>query len=235
MCPYWEGEAQNGSVRNLLSVNKQIHDEAENLLYSRNTLFFKNAFDLDRVGVFLDTLSPTARSRIRSVGFEVFFFVHSQSGVPKRCLKQYEQAGKLLAQKLPRWEGMVFYLDPRFYFPDIADADDHVGGRELSARGVLYLASIANKLRKDVVFHPTPFVNQHALVDREAERLLMATTATGHGYSSTAVAAAATAAAAAAAASASTSANSSSALSMHMPMVMLPHRPAVEPYAGLIF
>ena len=165
MCPSWEGE--NGSVRALLSVNRQIHNEAEDLLYSRNTLFFKNAFDLDRVGVLLDNMSATARNRIRSVGFEVFFFVHSQ---PKRSLKQYEQAGRLLSQRLRSWEAVVFYLDPRFYFPD-ADADDVVGGRELAARGVLYLASVASKLRKEVVFHPTPFVNRHALV--EAQRLLM--------------------------------------------------------------
>lgn len=168
MCPSWEGE--NGNVRTLLSVNRQIHNEAEDLLYSRNTLFFKNAFDLDRAGVLLDNMSNTARNRIRSVGFEVFFFVHSQSGVPKRSLKQYEHAGRLLAQKLPQWERIVFYLDPRFYFPD-ADADDVVGGRELAARGVLYLVSVASKLQKEVTFHPTPFVNRHALV--EAQRLLM--------------------------------------------------------------
>lgn len=59
MCPSWVG--QDGTARNLLSVNRQIHDEAEDFLYSRYTLFLLNSFDLDRLGAFLDTLSATAR------------------------------------------------------------------------------------------------------------------------------------------------------------------------------
>lgn len=163
MCPSWANN--DGTARKLLSLNRQIHDEAEDFLYSHNTLFFTNSFDLDRIGDFLDTMSATACSRIRSIGFEVFFFVHSQTGVPKRSLKQYQQAGRLLMQKLPRWETIVFYLDPRFYFPTAT-----VGGRELSARGVLYLATVFGNMGKEVVFHPTPFVNRNAL--DEAQRLL---------------------------------------------------------------
>lgn len=163
MCPSWVGE--DGTARKLLSVNRQIHDEAEDFLYSRNTLFFKNSFDLDHMGDFLDTMSATARSRIRSIGFEVFFFVHTQTGVPKRSLKQYEQAGRLMMQKLPRWETVIFYLDPRFYFPSAT-----VGGRELSARGVLYLATIIGNMGKEVVFYPTPLLSRHVL--EEAQRLL---------------------------------------------------------------
>lgn len=163
MCPSWVGE--DGTTRKLLRVNRLIHDEAEDFLYSRNTLFFRNSFDLDHLGGFLDTLSETARSRIRSVGFEVFFFVHSQTGVPKRTLKQYEQAGRLLHEKLPRWSSVLFYLDPRFYYPSAT-----VGSHELSARGVLYLATRFGAMRKEVHFFPVPSIHRHVM--DEAQRLL---------------------------------------------------------------
>lgn len=163
MSPSWVGE--DGTTRKLLRVNRRIHDEAEDFLYSHNTLFFRNSFDLDRLGDFLDMLSETARNRIRSVGFEVFFFVHSQTGVPKRTLKQYETAGRLLQEKLPRWSSVLFYLDPRFYYPSAA-----VGGRELSARGVLYLATRFGAMRKEVHFFPVPPVHRHVMED--AQRLL---------------------------------------------------------------
>lgn len=170
MCPSWVGE--NGKVRNLLSVNRQLHDEVEDYLYSHNTLFFLNSFNLDQLGVFLDTLSATARSRIRSVGFEVFFFVHSQTGVPKRLLKEYERAVRVLREKLPRWESVVFYLDPRFYFPA-----GSVGGRELSARGVWYLARVFGALRLDVRFVALPAIHRHVM--DEALGGLMKTRARG--------------------------------------------------------
>lgn len=149
MCPSWVGE--DGTAAKLLSVNHQIHDEAEDYLYSRNTLFFRNSFDLDQLGGFLDTLSSTARNRIRSVGFEVYFFVHTQMGVPKRTLRQYERAARLLAAKLPAWSHVLFYLDPRFYYPSAA-----VGGRERAARGVLDLAARFGPLCGDVTFYPLP-------------------------------------------------------------------------------
>lgn len=163
MCPSWVGE--DGTTRKLLRVNRLIHDEAEDFLYSRNTLFFRNSFDLNHLGAFLDTLSETARSRIRSVGFEVFFFVHSQTGVPKTTLKQYEQAGRLLHEKLPRWSSVLFYLDPRFYYPSVS-----VGSHELSARGVLYLATRFGAMRKDMHFFPLPPIHRHVM--DEAQRLL---------------------------------------------------------------
>ncbi|EAW12803.1 uncharacterized protein ACLA_012310 [Aspergillus clavatus NRRL 1] len=163
MCPSWVG--QDGTARSLLSVNRQIHDEAEDFLYSRNTLFFLNSFDLNRLGAFLDTLSATARSRIRSVGFEICFFVHSQTGVPKRTFKEYERAARLLAEKLPRWSSVFFYLAPRFYYPSAC-----VGGRELSARGVLYLATVFGALRKDMHFFPLPSMHRHIM--DEAQRLV---------------------------------------------------------------
>ncbi|KAF7171174.1 hypothetical protein CNMCM5623_003586 [Aspergillus felis] len=163
MCPSWVG--QDGTARNLLSVNRQIHDEAEDFLYSRHTLFFLNSFDLSRLGAFLDTLSETARSRIRSVGFEICFFVHSQTGVPKRLLKDYERAGRLLMEKLPQWSSVFFYLDPRFYYPSAS-----VGGRELSARGVLYLATVFGAMKKDLHFFPLPSIHRHVM--DEAQRLL---------------------------------------------------------------
>lgn len=160
MCPSWVGE--DGTTRKLLRVNRLIHDEAEDFLYSRNTLFFRNSFDLDRLGAFLDTLSATARNRIRSVGFEVFFFVHSQTGVPKRTLRQYEQAGRLLQEKLPRWSSVLFYLDPRFYYPSAT-----VGGREMSARGVFYLATRFGALRKEVHFFPLPPIHRYVMDDAQ--------------------------------------------------------------------
>ncbi|PLB53704.1 hypothetical protein P170DRAFT_469198 [Aspergillus steynii IBT 23096] len=163
MCPSWVGE--NGRVRNMLSVNRQLHDEVEDFVYSHNTLFFRNSFDLDRVGAFLDTLSATARNRIRSVGFEVFFFVHSQTGVPKRTLKEYERAGRMLSEKLPNWTTVLLYLDPRFYFPSAA-----VGGRELSARGVWYLATVFGKMRKELQFLALPSIHRHVI--SEAQRML---------------------------------------------------------------
>ncbi|KAF7588025.1 hypothetical protein BBP40_006404 [Aspergillus hancockii] len=156
MCPSWVGE--NGKVRSLLSVNRQIHDEVEDFLYSHNTLFFQNSFTLNRLDAFLDTLSATARRRIRSVGFEVFFFVHSQTGVPKRTLKEYERAGRILSEKLPNWSNVVFYLDPRFYFPSAA-----VGGRELSARGVWYLATKFGAMRKEMQFFALPAIHRHVM------------------------------------------------------------------------
>ena len=163
MSPSWVGE--DGTTRKLLAVNRQIHDEAEDHLYSNRTLFFRNSFDLDRLGAFLDTLSPTARHRIRSVGFEIFFFVHTQIGVPKRTLKQYERARNLLAEKLPRWNSVLFYLDPRFYYPSAS-----VGGPELAARGVYDLATRFGSAVKDVTFYPLPD-RKHRLVE-EAQQLL---------------------------------------------------------------
>ncbi|GLI74869.1 hypothetical protein PoHVEF18_003118 [Penicillium ochrochloron] len=156
MCPSWVGE--DGTARKLLAVNHQIHDEAEDYLYSHHTLFFCNSFDLDRLGDFLDTLSPTARGCIRSVGFEVYFFVHTQTGVPKRTLKQYEYAARLLSAKLPGWRNVLFYLDPRFYYPAAA-----VGGRERAARGVLDLAAKFGPLCRELTFYPLPASDRRLL------------------------------------------------------------------------
>jgi hypothetical protein len=163
MCPSWVGE--DGTARKLLAVNHQIHDEAEDYLYSQNMLFFRNSFDLDRLGGFLDTLSPTACRRIRSVGFEVYFFVHTQIGVPKRTLKQYERAAKLLSVKLPEWSNVLFYLDPRFYYPAAT-----VGGRERAARGVLDLAAKFGPLCRDITFYPLPASDSRFLW--EAQQLI---------------------------------------------------------------
>ena len=164
MCPSWVGE--DGTVRNLLAVSRQIHDEAEDYLYSHHTLFFRNSFDLDRLGAFLDTLSPTARHRIRNIGFEVFFFVHAQTGVPKRTLKQYERARDLLAEKLPQWQSVLFYLDPRFYYPPAS-----LGGQGLAARGVLDLARRFGSLSHlEVSFTSLPD-NQNGLLE-EARQLV---------------------------------------------------------------
>ncbi|KAJ5573914.1 uncharacterized protein N7459_008341 [Penicillium hispanicum] len=163
MCPSWVGE--DGTARNLLAVNRQIHDEAEDHLYAQHTLFFRHSVDLDRLGDFLDTLSATARRRIHSVGFEVFFFVHTQTGVPKRTLKQYERARDLLRQKLPHWESVLFYLDPRFYYPSAC-----VGGRELAARGVRDLAARFGSSCAHVTFYPRP--DSHRRLVEEAQQLL---------------------------------------------------------------
>ncbi|KAL1967642.1 hypothetical protein VTN77DRAFT_2899 [Rasamsonia byssochlamydoides] len=162
MNPSWVG-GEDGRSRKLLSVNRQIHDEAEDFLYSHFTFFFLHSFNLERAGDFLDTLSETARSRIRNVGFEVFFFVHNQSGVPKRTLKLYEQVGKMMLERLPRWKSVIFYLDPRFLFPT-----PQVGGKELAARGVFYLATIFGKMGKEVQFYPVQPVHKHII--EEAER-----------------------------------------------------------------
>ncbi|KAJ5908102.1 hypothetical protein N7495_000784 [Penicillium taxi] len=162
MCPSWVGE--DGTARKLFAVNHQVHDEAEDYLYSQHTLFFRNSFDLDRLGDFLDTLSPTARRRIRSVGFEVFFFVHNQSGVPKRTLKQYEHARELLALKLPQLKNVLFYIDPRFYFSATS-----VGSRELAARGVLDLAKRFGSLC-NVTFYPLP--DRHHYLVEKAQQIL---------------------------------------------------------------
>ncbi|KAJ6107899.1 hypothetical protein N7523_009222 [Penicillium sp. IBT 18751x] len=142
---------EDGTARKLLAVNRQIHDEAEDFLYSRNTIFFQNSFDLDHLGKFLESLSNSARSHIRSVGFEVFFFVHAESGVPKRTFKQYEQAGSLLRAILPQWETVVFYIDPFFYF-----LPQSVGGRDSAARGVMDLSARFRALCGEVVFHTLP-------------------------------------------------------------------------------
>ncbi|KAJ5165145.1 uncharacterized protein N7500_006975 [Penicillium coprophilum] len=156
MSPHWVGE--DGTARKLLAVNRQLHDEAEDYLYSTHTLFLRNSFNLDRLADFLDTLSATARTRIRSVGFEVFFFVHTQTGVPKRTLKQYEAAARLLSEKLPHWNSVLLYLDPRYYYPSA-----NVGGRDLTARGVFDLATRFGALCKDVSFYPLPNGDHHLL------------------------------------------------------------------------
>jgi hypothetical protein len=163
MCPSWVGD--DGTARKLLAVNHQIHDEAEDYLYSHHTLFFRNSFDLDRLGDFIDSLSPTACRRIRSVGFEVCFFVHSQIGVPKRTLKQYESVARLLSVKLPEWTDVLFYLDPRFYYPAAA-----VGGRASAVRGVLDLVAKFGPLCRDVTFYPLPASD--SLLLWEAQQLL---------------------------------------------------------------
>ncbi|KAJ5619262.1 hypothetical protein N7510_003246 [Penicillium lagena] len=154
MCPSWANE--DGTARNMMAVNRRIHAEVEDYLYSKHTLFFRNSVDLDKLGSFLDTLSDTARRRIRNVGFEVFFFVHTQIGVPKRTIKQYEKAGQILASRLPCLKNILFYLDPRFYYPSAC-----VGGGELAARGVLDLATRFGPLRKSLSFYPLPSGHQH--------------------------------------------------------------------------
>ncbi|KAJ5109294.1 hypothetical protein N7456_005969 [Penicillium angulare] len=145
ICPSWLGE--DGTTRNLLTVNHQIHDEAEDHLYSSNTLFFQNSFDLDHLDSFLDTLSPTACQRIRSVGFEILLFVHGQPGVPKRTLRQYTRAKDLILRKLPHCTSVLFYVDSNFYYPTIS-----VGGPDLAKRGVLDLARTFDMF--DVTFYP---------------------------------------------------------------------------------
>ncbi|KAL4884154.1 hypothetical protein BJY04DRAFT_14867 [Aspergillus karnatakaensis] len=117
--PKWVGindtVAGTEKTLSLLSVNRQIHAEVEDFLYTSHTLFFLNGFDLDHLGEFLDTLSPTARKSIRSIGFEVYLFVHNPgSGVPKRSFRQYERAAKVVREKLPSLQRVVFYLDPWF-------------------------------------------------------------------------------------------------------------------------
>ncbi|KAL4784638.1 hypothetical protein BJX76DRAFT_347652 [Aspergillus varians] len=115
--PKWVGISdKNREALSLISVNRQIHAEVEDFLYTSHTLFFLNGFDLDHLGDFLDTLSPTARRCIRSVGFEVFLFVHNKGSgdVPKRSFRQYERAAKVLGEKLPNLTGLVFYIDPWF-------------------------------------------------------------------------------------------------------------------------
>ncbi|KAJ5947432.1 hypothetical protein N7466_000447 [Penicillium verhagenii] len=153
MCPTWENT--DGTARALLSVNRLIHTEAESHLYRTHTLFFRNSFDPDLIPAFLNTLSPTALASIRSIGFEVFFFVHNDAGVPKRPLRQYEHAREFLATKLPNWKSVLCYLDPRFYYPAAG-----VGGRELAARGVLDLARRFGDreygVKLDVSFYPCP-------------------------------------------------------------------------------
>ncbi|KAJ5534204.1 hypothetical protein N7527_000458 [Penicillium freii] len=156
MSPHWVGE--DGTARKLLAVNRQLHNEVEDYLYSTHTLFLRNSFNLDRLADFLDTLSATARARIRSVGFEIFFFVHTQTGVPKRTLKQYEAAARVLSEKLPAWSSVLLYLDPRYYYPSA-----NVGGRDLTARGVFDLATRFGTLCKDVSFYPLPNGDHHLL------------------------------------------------------------------------
>jgi hypothetical protein len=149
ICPGWTGD--NGTARTLLVVNHQIHDEAEDFLYSQNTLFFRHDFDLDRLGEFLNTLSRTARNRIRSVGFEVFFFVHAEPGVPKRTFEQYERAGTMLRARFPQLNSVLFYLDPSFYYPP-----NSVGGQDSAARGVMDLAARFGTMCKEILFYPLP-------------------------------------------------------------------------------
>ncbi|KAJ5099510.1 hypothetical protein N7532_006511 [Penicillium argentinense] len=165
MCPSWQGD--DGTARKLLGLNHQIHDETEDFLYSQHTLFFRNSFDLDRIGQFLDTLSRTARHRIRSVGFEIFFFVHAEPGVPKRTMKQYARASKILAERLPRWKSVFFYLDPRFYYPSTQAG----GGKGKGpARGVLDLATRFGVVCNDVTFSPLPESDHHLL--EEAQQIV---------------------------------------------------------------
>ncbi|KAJ5463131.1 hypothetical protein N7475_008075 [Penicillium sp. IBT 31633x] len=160
MSPHRIGD--DGTARNLISINRQLHNEVEDYLYSSHTLFLRNSFNLDRLGQFIDTLSATARARIRSVGFEIFFFVHTQTGVPKRTLKQYEAAAKVLSEKLPLWSSVLLYVDPRFYYPSA-----NVGGRDLTARGVFGLATRFGALCKDVSFYPLPNGDQHLLEEAQ--------------------------------------------------------------------
>ncbi|KAF4764068.1 hypothetical protein HAV15_000238 [Penicillium sp. str.  len=146
MSPHWVGE--DGTARKLLAVNRQLHNEVEDYLYSTHTLFFRNSFNLDRLGDFLDTLSATARARIRSVGFEVFFFVHTQTGVPKRTLKQYEAAARLLSEKLPLWNSVL--LPRSTLLLSICER-------------VFDLATRFGTLCKDVSFYPLPNGDHHLL------------------------------------------------------------------------
>lgn len=154
MCPSWVGN--DGTARKLFSVSRQIHHEAENHLYSRYTLFFLNSFHLDRLGEFIGTMSDTSRHLIRCIGFEVLFFVHSRDGAPKRTLKQYEHAGWLLAERLPQWTTVIFYLDPETYYPSSI-----VGGEKLAVRGMKELAAMFTHMQKSVKFFPFQSNHRH--------------------------------------------------------------------------
>ncbi|KAL4806148.1 hypothetical protein BDV18DRAFT_123111 [Aspergillus unguis] len=111
--------SRRGKKLSLLSVNHQIHSEAEPFLYTSHTLFFLNGFDPEYLAEFLDSLSPTARQCIRSIGFEICLYVHgdgceSENAVPKRSFRQYERAAKVIREKLPGLRSVSFYLDPWF-------------------------------------------------------------------------------------------------------------------------
>ncbi|KAL4991971.1 hypothetical protein BDW68DRAFT_173607 [Aspergillus falconensis] len=147
--PNWVGISKSDSPNersktlSLLSVNRQIHAEVEHFLYTSHTLFFLNGFDLDYLGEFLDTLSPTARSCIRSIGFEVYLFVHNSPGPVKRVFRQYERAARVVREKLPKLRSVLFYFDPWFS----ACCDDVVFGpwcdeRSVLARGVGFLLRV---------------------------------------------------------------------------------------------
>jgi hypothetical protein len=170
MCPSWIGK--DGTARKLLAVNHQIHDEAEDFLYSQNTIFFRNSFSLDRLDKFLDTLSSSARSHIRSVGFELFFFVHAESGVSKRTFREYEKAGTSLRSRLPQWNSVLFYIDPYFYYPP-----NSVSGQDSAARGVVDLARRFRALCKQVVFYPLPDSDRQLI--EEAQQLLARSSSPG--------------------------------------------------------
>lgn len=60
---------------------------------------------------------------------------------------------------------MLFYLDPRFYYPSAA-----VGGRERAVRGVLDLATRFGPLCGNVTFYPLPKGDPGLL--REEEQLV---------------------------------------------------------------
>ncbi|KAL4981130.1 hypothetical protein BDW66DRAFT_146892 [Aspergillus desertorum] len=138
-----DGPDEGSRTLSLLSVNRQIHAEVEHFLYTSHTLFFLNGFDLDHLGEFLDTLSPTARSCIRSIGFEVYLFVHNSPGPVKRSFRQYERAARVVKEKLPNLSGVLFYFDP-WFSACCGDAGFGLWGDEKSvlARGVRFLLRV---------------------------------------------------------------------------------------------
>lgn len=79
-----------------------------------------------------------------------------RDSAPKRTLKQYEQAGWLLAERLPQRTIVIFYLDPGIHYPSSI-----VGGEKLAVRGVQELTTIFTHMQKSAKFFPLQSNNLH--------------------------------------------------------------------------
>ncbi|KAL3471391.1 hypothetical protein BJX99DRAFT_250486 [Aspergillus californicus] len=152
--PHWVSSSDKRERLSLLTVNRKLHAEFEDYIYTGHTLFFLNSFDLDYLGAFLSTLSPTARNCIRSIGFEVYLFVHGdgvEEGVPKRPWRSYERVAGVVAQMLPGLRRVVFYLDP-WFSACCADRNEVFGPwceeKSVLARGVGFLVGVFGNLKE---------------------------------------------------------------------------------------
>lgn len=92
----------------LLLVNRQIHVEAEDVLYSNFRFGFPHYLDAALVRGFLGSLSPRAVQLIRNVTVHIILRMDGKGG---HAEKQWREAFEALVREVPRLRSVVVVVD----------------------------------------------------------------------------------------------------------------------------